>query len=90
MASWTDSILVSSTLRQHPVGRRTRGIGVREPAAECAGSSLRHAEFDEFWEGMFSWMLCSGNAYAEIDWINGRPSSLMPIPSTHVTPIRKA
>jgi HK97 family phage portal protein len=42
----------------------------------------------EFWEGMFSWMLCSGNAYAEIDWINGRPSSLMPIPSTHVTPIR--
>lgn len=42
----------------------------------------------EFWEGMFSWMLTTGNAYAEIFWVNGRPASLMPIPSTHVTPIR--
>lgn len=42
----------------------------------------------EFWEGMFSWMLSSGNAYAEIVWINGRASSLLPMPSTHVKPIR--
>lgn len=42
----------------------------------------------EFWEGMFSWMLTTGNAYAEIFWINGRAASLTPIPSTHVTPIR--
>jgi HK97 family phage portal protein len=42
----------------------------------------------EFWEGMFSWMLTTGNAYAEIIWINGRASSLLPMPSTHVTPIR--
>lgn len=44
----------------------------------------------EFWEGMLSWMLATGNAYAEIDWINNRPSSLMPIPSTHVGPFRTA
>lgn len=42
----------------------------------------------EFWEGMFSWMLTTGNAYAEIDRFGDRVSSLMPIPSTHVTPIR--
>ncbi|RJE87968.1 phage portal protein [Paracoccus onubensis] len=42
----------------------------------------------EFWEGMFSWLLSVGNAYAEIIWINGRPSSLTPLPSTHVKPFR--
>lgn len=42
----------------------------------------------EFWEGMLSWMLTSGNAYAEIDWINGRPSSLLHYPSTECEPIR--
>lgn len=42
----------------------------------------------EFWEGMLSWMLATGNAYAEIIWINGRPASLLPIPSTHVGPFR--
>ncbi|QFG38311.1 HK97 family phage portal protein [Paracoccus pantotrophus] len=42
----------------------------------------------EFWEGMFSWMLATGNAYAEIDRVNGRPSSLMPLPATHVRPFR--
>uniref|UniRef100_UPI0035680AC6 phage portal protein n=1 Tax=Paracoccus seriniphilus TaxID=184748 RepID=UPI0035680AC6 len=44
----------------------------------------------EFWEGMLSWMLATGNAYAEIIWINGRPASLLPIPSTHVGPFRTA
>lgn len=44
----------------------------------------------EFWEGMLSWMLATGNAYAEIDWVNGRASSLMPIPTTHVGPFRTA
>ncbi|QFQ87324.1 phage portal protein [Paracoccus kondratievae] len=42
----------------------------------------------EFWEGMFSWMLTTGNAYAEIDWLNGRPIALLPIPSTQVSPFR--
>lgn len=42
----------------------------------------------EFWEGMFSWLMATGNAYAEIDWINDRPSSLLPQPTTHVRPIR--
>ena len=42
----------------------------------------------EFWEGMFSWLMTTGNAYAEIDWVNNRASSLLPIPSTHVHPIR--
>lgn len=42
----------------------------------------------EFWEGMLSWMLATGNAYAEIDWVNGRAAALLPIPSTHVKPFR--
>lgn len=42
----------------------------------------------EFWEGMLSWLLATGNAYAEIDWIGARPSALLPIPSTHVKPFR--
>lgn len=42
----------------------------------------------EFWEGMFSWMMTTGNAYAEIFWVGTRASALTPIPSTHVTPIR--
>lgn len=42
----------------------------------------------EFWEGMFSWMLATGNAYAEVDRVNGRASALLPIPSMLVTPIR--
>lgn len=42
----------------------------------------------EFWEGMFSWMLATGNAYAEIDWMGARPAALLPIPSTHVKPFR--
>lgn len=42
----------------------------------------------EFWEGMLSWLLATGNAYAEIDWVNGRPAALIPLPSTLVKPIR--
>lgn len=42
----------------------------------------------EFWEGMLSWMMATGNAYAEIDRVNDRPSSLLPIPTTHVSPFR--
>lgn len=42
----------------------------------------------EFWEGMFSWMLATGNGYAEIDWIGNRPVALLPIPSTHCKPVR--
>lgn len=42
----------------------------------------------EFWEGMFSWLLTVGNAYAEIIWINGRVSSLILLPSNWVKPIR--
>lgn len=42
----------------------------------------------EFWEGMLSWLLATGNAYAEIDWINGRAAALLPLPSTQVRPIR--
>lgn len=42
----------------------------------------------EFWEGMFSWMLATGNAYAEIDWIGNRASALLPLPSTHVRTFR--
>lgn len=42
----------------------------------------------EFWEGMFSWLLTMGNAYAEIVWINGRASSLLLLPSIWVKPIR--
>lgn len=42
----------------------------------------------EFWEGMFSWLLTVGNAYAEIIWINGRASSLVLLPSNWVKPIR--
>lgn len=42
----------------------------------------------EFWEGMLSWLLATGNAYAEIDEINGRPVALLPLPSVLVKPIR--
>lgn len=42
----------------------------------------------EFWEGMLSWLLAVGNAYAEIDWVNGRAAALLPLPSTLVKPFR--
>lgn len=42
----------------------------------------------EFWEGMFSWMLTTGNAYAEIDRVGKRPVALLPWPSNLVRPIR--
>lgn len=44
----------------------------------------------EFWEGELSWLLASGNGYAEIDWIGTRAAALLPLPSTHVTPFRNA
>lgn len=43
----------------------------------------------EFWEGMFSWMLATGNGYAEIAWVGDRPAALLPIPSTHCRPVRQ-
>ena len=42
----------------------------------------------EFWEGMLSWLLATGNSYAEIDWINNRASALLPHPSTQTKPFR--
>lgn len=42
----------------------------------------------EFWEGMFSWLLATGNAYAEITWINARASSLSILPAMLVRTIR--
>lgn len=42
----------------------------------------------EYWEGMVSWLVATGNAYSEIYRVGGRPAALLPLPSGRVTPIR--
>lgn len=66
---------------------------VREdgPLAELITSSPNADQTAlEFWEGMVAWLCATGNAYAEIDWVNGRPVSLSPMGSNQVRPFRTA
>lgn len=44
----------------------------------------------EFWEGIIGWTCAQGNGYAEIDRVNGRPSSLIPLASNRTAPFRRA
>lgn len=43
----------------------------------------------EFWEGILSWTCARGNGYAEIDYVGGRPSSLLPLSSNVTAPFRR-
>ena len=44
----------------------------------------------EYAEGKLSWLVATGNADSEIDRMNGRPVSLLPLPSNRVKPFRTA
>lgn len=92
-AVWACITRAAQTMAALPLDlyRKTATGRVRQsgPLADLIGLSPNADQTPvEFWEGMLSWMLATGNAYAEIDRVNGRPSSLTPIPSTHVQPFR--